>query len=83
MLRRRYREQRIVVGIPAYRAEATIAEVVQTLPAFVDTIIVVDDASPEASTVCTLIASSFRAAIAQPAVKHALLQRHSGTQASP
>ena len=44
-----YRDQRIVVAIPTYRAEATIAEVVQTLPAFVDTIIVVDDASPDRS----------------------------------
>lgn len=42
-----YREQRIVVAIPAYRAEGTIAEVVQTLPAFVDNIIVVDDCSPD------------------------------------
>jgi glycosyltransferase involved in cell wall biosynthesis len=42
-----YRDQRIVVAIPAYRAEATIANVVRTLPAFVDTIIVVDDASPD------------------------------------
>jgi len=42
-----YRDQRIVVAIPAYRAEATIADVVQTLPAFVDTIIVVDDCSPD------------------------------------
>lgn len=44
-----YREQRIVVAIPTYRAEATIAGVVQTLPDFVDTIIVVDDASPDRS----------------------------------
>jgi glycosyltransferase involved in cell wall biosynthesis len=42
-----YRDQRIIVAIPAYRAEATIAEVVRTLPAFVDGIIVVDDASPD------------------------------------
>ena len=42
-----YREQRIVVAIPAFLAAATIARVVQTLPAFVDTIIVVDDASPD------------------------------------
>ena len=42
-----YRDQRVVVAIPAYRAEATIAAVVQTLPAFVDSIIVVDDASPD------------------------------------
>ena len=44
-----YRDQRIVVAIPAYRAEATIADVVQTLPAFVDNIIVVDDCSPDRS----------------------------------
>ncbi len=42
-----YRAQRIVVAIPAFRADATIAVVVRTLPAFVDTIIVVDDASPD------------------------------------
>jgi glycosyltransferase involved in cell wall biosynthesis len=42
-----YREQRIVVAIPAYRAEGSIADVVLTLPAFVDNIIVVDDCSPD------------------------------------
>jgi glycosyltransferase involved in cell wall biosynthesis len=42
-----YRGQRVVVAIPAYRAEAVVATVVQTLPAFVDAIIVVDDASPD------------------------------------
>ncbi|HTV24043.1 MAG TPA: glycosyltransferase family 2 protein [Polyangiaceae bacterium] len=42
-----YRDLRIVVAIPAYRAEKTIADVVQTLPAFVDSVIVVDDCSPD------------------------------------
>jgi glycosyltransferase involved in cell wall biosynthesis len=42
-----YRDQRIVVAIPAYRAEATISEVLRTLPAFIDAIVVVDDASPD------------------------------------
>lgn len=42
-----YRDLRIIVAIPAYRAEATISEVVRTLPAFVDGIIAVEDASPD------------------------------------
>ncbi len=42
-----YREQRVVVAIPAFRAEATIREVISTLPDFVDTVIAVDDASPD------------------------------------
>ena len=42
-----YRDQSIAITIPAYRAEASIAEVIRTLPAFVDHVIVVDDASPD------------------------------------
>jgi glycosyltransferase involved in cell wall biosynthesis len=42
-----YRDQSIVVAIPAYRAESSIAEVIRTLPEFVDHVIVVDDASPD------------------------------------
>lgn len=38
-----YRAPRIVVAIPAFLADATIAPAVQTLLAFVDTLIVVDD----------------------------------------
>lgn len=37
----------MVVAVPAYRAESTIATVIATLPPFVDTVIVVDDASPD------------------------------------
>lgn len=44
-----YREQRVIVAIPAFRAENTILAVVDTLPPFVDTIVVVDDASPDAT----------------------------------
>lgn len=42
-----YRDQRIVVAIPAYRAEATITGVIQSLPSFVDVVIAVEDASPD------------------------------------
>lgn len=47
-------ENRIAVVIPAYRAADTIAAVVQGLPAFVDTIIVVDDASPDTTAEAAL-----------------------------
>jgi glycosyltransferase involved in cell wall biosynthesis len=42
-----YRGLTVAVAIPAYRAEATIAQVVATLPDLVDRVIVVDDASPD------------------------------------
>jgi glycosyltransferase involved in cell wall biosynthesis len=42
-----YKGRRIAVVIPAYRAEATIGEVVRGLPEFVDHIVVVEDASPD------------------------------------
>lgn len=40
-------EKRIAVVIPAYRAAGTIGQVVRTLPPFIDSVIVVDDACPE------------------------------------
>jgi glycosyltransferase involved in cell wall biosynthesis len=42
-----YRGLTVAVAIPAYRAEATIAQVVATLPDLVDRVIAVDDASPD------------------------------------
>ena len=45
-----YRDHKILVAIPAFRAEATIAGVIAGLPAFVDFIVVVDDASPDATS---------------------------------
>lgn len=42
-----YRGVKVAVAIPAYRAEATIAQVISTLPPWVDAIIVVEDASPD------------------------------------
>jgi glycosyltransferase involved in cell wall biosynthesis len=42
-----YRGLKVAVAIPAHRAETTIGEVVATLPAYVDFIVVVDDASPD------------------------------------
>src|SRR4051812_37657139 len=42
-----YRDLKVAVAVPAHRAETTVGNVVATLPAFVDHIIVVDDASPD------------------------------------
>ncbi len=41
------RETHVAVIIPAYRAERTIGGVIQDIPAFVRTVVVVDDASPD------------------------------------
>jgi glycosyltransferase involved in cell wall biosynthesis len=42
-----YRGLTVAVAIPAFRAEATIGQVIATLPALVDRVVVVDDASPD------------------------------------
>jgi glycosyltransferase involved in cell wall biosynthesis len=42
-----YKDHRIAVVVPAYREENHIADVIATMPAIVDDIIVVDDASPD------------------------------------
>jgi glycosyltransferase involved in cell wall biosynthesis len=42
-----YAGLKIVVAIPCYRAAATVSEVIATLPALVDVVIAVDDASPD------------------------------------
>jgi len=45
-----YRGLTVAVAIPAFRAEATIGAVIGTLPALVDRIVVVDDASPDGTS---------------------------------
>ena len=45
-----YRGLTVAVAIPAFRAEATIAAVIATLPALVDRVVVVDDASPDGTS---------------------------------
>jgi glycosyltransferase involved in cell wall biosynthesis len=45
-----YRGLTVAVAIPAYRAEATIGQVIATLPAWVDHVVVVDDASPDGTS---------------------------------
>ena len=42
-----YRGLNVAVAIPAFRAETTVAEVIATLPPFVDHVVAVDDASPD------------------------------------
>ena len=44
-----FRQLRVAVVIPAYNEERAITEAISTVPEFVDTIIVVDDASTDAT----------------------------------
>jgi glycosyltransferase involved in cell wall biosynthesis len=41
---------RVVVIVPAFREEAHVADVVATMPSFVDAIVLVDDGSPDLTT---------------------------------
>ena len=45
-----YEGVRVAVAIPAYKAKATIAQVIAGIPPYVDQIIVVDDASADGAT---------------------------------
>jgi glycosyltransferase involved in cell wall biosynthesis len=51
--------RKVTVVIPAYRAAATIADVIAAMPEFVDAIVVVDDASPDdTSRICSSLNES-------------------------
>ena len=42
-----YRDKTVSVVVPAYKEENHIAKVIETMPDFVDSIVIVDDASPD------------------------------------
>ncbi|PWB54414.1 MAG: glycosyltransferase family 2 protein [Anaerolineales bacterium] len=50
-----YKEKTIAVVVPAYREELLIRRVIETMPEFVDHIIIVDDASPDRT--CEIVES--------------------------
>jgi glycosyltransferase involved in cell wall biosynthesis len=41
------RDQAVIVVVPAYQEEAHVGRVIETMPAFVDHILVIDDASSD------------------------------------
>lgn len=42
-----YQEKSVCVVVPAYKEETQIAKVIETMPDFIDSIVVIDDASPD------------------------------------
>lgn len=52
-----YLEKSVAVVVPAYKEESQIADVITKMPAFVDHIVVVDDASPEPDRTCEIVES--------------------------
>lgn len=42
-----YKDKKICVVLPAYNEESQIAGVIETMPEFVDAVVVVDDASTD------------------------------------
>jgi glycosyltransferase involved in cell wall biosynthesis len=55
-----YKGLTVAVAIPAFRAEATIGQVIATLPDFVDRVVVVDDASPDGTAAALAAVSDAR-----------------------
>jgi glycosyltransferase involved in cell wall biosynthesis len=55
-----YRGLSVAVAIPAFRAEATIGRVIGALPALVDRVVVVDDASPDGTAAALAAVSDAR-----------------------
>lgn len=53
-----YRGQKIIVVLPAYNAAATLERTVRDLPEMVDEIILVDDASQDATAARARISAS-------------------------
>ena len=45
-----YQHLTVAAVVPAYREQEHIADVITTMPAFVDHVVVVDDASPDATS---------------------------------
>ncbi len=50
-----YLDQKIAVAVPSYKEEKQIKRVIETMPDFVDLIVVVDDASPEPDQTCAIV----------------------------
>jgi glycosyltransferase involved in cell wall biosynthesis len=42
-----YRGNRISVVVPAYNEETQISNVIETMPEFIDAIVIIDDCSPD------------------------------------
>jgi glycosyltransferase involved in cell wall biosynthesis len=65
-----YKGLTVAVAIPAYRAEATIGHVIGTLPALVDSIVVVDDASPDGTAAALAAVKDPRLVVARHELNH-------------
>ncbi|HEY4243455.1 MAG TPA: glycosyltransferase family 2 protein [Kofleriaceae bacterium] len=65
-----YRERSIAIVIPAFNERLAIADTVATLPAFVDTALVVDDASRD-DTAAIAEAAAARTSVAVEVIRHA------------
>ena len=50
-----YLNKKVAVAIPSYKEENQIRRVLETMPDYVDLIIVVDDASPEPDQTCEIV----------------------------